>query len=94
MKGDKMGKHDKAEVLRADVRDDEFYKARIKTLENEIQRLKEIIEEYESDAQILEAGHAGISKYYENKLASKDEKIEKLTAALVMANLREVEICQ
>ena len=105
-----MGKHDKKEVKQEavnfswDPMPDEFYKARIKTLEKENLKLSEKLTEKEKSIGVYEAviDHQevvqnGISSEYEDLLNEKDEEIaalkleiKMLKEAVVKGALREV----
>lgn len=79
-----MGKHDfkplireKSEdgvvrVLRADVPDDDYYKAQIKTLQGKVEKLEEKLDMYEAWVNTLKLANE-----------AKDERIENLEKALL-----------
>lgn len=105
-----MGKHYKKEVKQEavnfswDPMPDEFYKARIKTLEKENLKLSEKLTEKEKSIGVYEAAmdyqevvQNGISSEYEDLLNEKDEEIaalkleiKMLKEAVVKGALREV----
>ena len=105
-KGDKlMGRHDKKIVkLSFEPMPDDFYKARINTLEKENVRLQEKVAELNKATGIAELAmdqhdeiHTGIVAELKEELACKDNEIEKLKyqiellkEAVVAAALREV----
>lgn len=92
-----MGKHDKVETMFARQANESWHKERIRTLEKENERLRNKIAELnkalghaemvmENDSTII----SGIKAENDDLMAEKDIYIEKLEAALVRANLREV----
>ena len=92
-----MGKHDKAEVMFAKVANESWHKERIRTLEKENERLRAEIADLNKKlghAEMVidhdEVIAAGIKAENDDLMAEKDIYIEKLEAALVRANLREV----
>ena len=100
-----MGKHDKQETnFTWQPMPDDFYKARIKSLESENLKLHEKIAEYEKAAGINELAmdhqdevHNGIVAEFEELLDEKDEEIavlkgqiKMLKEAVVKGALREV----
>lgn len=103
-----MGKHDKkvepATTFSWQPMPDDFYKARISTLEKENARLREELSEkdksigvYEAVVDHQEVVQSGINAEYEELLEEKDDEIEllkgqikMLEAAIVKGALREV----
>lgn len=100
-----MGKHDKKEInFSWDPMPDEFYKARISTLEKENARLRQELTEkiksigvYEAAIDHQDSVQDGINAEYEQLLDEKDDEIEvlkgrikMLEAAIVKGALREV----
>lgn len=92
-----MGKHDKVETMFARQANESWHKERIRTLEKENERLRNKIAELNKalgHAEMVidndEVIAAGIKAENDDLMAEKDIYIEKLEAALVRANLREV----
>lgn len=93
-----MGKHDKKEInFSWDPMPDEFYKARISTLEQEIVRLKEELIDtqhnlavmtslYEQGAESIQRNEARSDEIIERK----NEEIEMAKEAIYLAAMREV----
>ena len=90
-----MGKHYKKEeqttVFSWDPMPDEFYKARIKTLEQENLKLREKLTEVEKSIGVYEAAmdhqevvQNGINAEYEDLLSEKDDEIEVLKGQITM----------
>ena len=105
-----MGKHDKKEVKQEEVKQkatnfswqpmpDEFYKERIKTLEQEIVRLKEELIDtqhnlaimtslYEQGAESIQRNEARSDEIIERK----NEELEMAKEAIYLAAMREVSL--
>ena len=91
-----MGKHDKeasfhwekpeVKVIRYDQPKDEFYKARITTLEKENQELNREVEALEKNEQMLQ----GCIGEYKDEIDALKLKVKMLEDAIVKAALREV----
>ena len=90
-----MGKHDKTnftwekpeiKVIRYDPPNDEYYKARISTLEKENQELNREVEALEKNEQMLQ----GCIGEYKDEIDALKMKVKMLEDAIVKAALREV----
>ena len=89
-----MGKHDKKEqqtVFRWEPPKDEWYKARISTLEKENDRLRQDLDEREKCIGVYELTvdhqdeiHSGIIAEYKDLLDEKDDEIEVLKGRIKM----------
>lgn len=100
-----MGKHDAKETqFRWEPPKDDFYKARIKSLERENEKLREDLDNaqrgigiYELTVDHMDEIHAGVLGEYKQLLDEKEDEIEilkgkikMLEAAIVKGALREV----
>lgn len=97
-----MGKHDKVEVMRAEVSPADYLQARVKTLEKANLELKTMIAGKDAEIRKLEKDYneqvaslqnivKGIRERYEEKVEEREDLSKKLEKAVIIAALREVD---
>lgn len=78
-----MGKHDRENAYKADVRPDEYYRERIKQLESELAFANEAIGKLRAENAKYGRWINSMDANAQDVIAEKDERIEELEAKIV-----------
>ena len=87
-KGEKMGKHDKPEMITANVMSNAWYEARIKTVERENIELKHRLDKEEEAYEYSDEMHKQVIAELEARIAELEAENSKLKESLIKEILK------